>query len=144
TGPARVKWVPGCRLLSGTLGYMWEAMRMGIDLEVMASNFRERRGEFLPTATLRFDRDSGLFGQLDIRATPCLVHPIPEGLRGGRYEDRRLTFTDVARRGQPLTYTTPTDLRNLRMPDDLAPWNRAVLAFLLALPPDARIVLFWC
>jgi hypothetical protein len=50
---------------------------MGIDLEVMASRFRERRGEFLPTATLRFDRDSGLFGQLDLQSGPCLVRPIP-------------------------------------------------------------------
>jgi hypothetical protein len=62
----------------------------------------------------------------------------------GRSEDQGLIFTDVDRRGQPLTYTTPTDLRNLRMPDDLAPWNTAVLAFLLALPSDTRIILYWC
>ena len=30
---------------------------MGMDLEVLASHFRERRGEMLPTASLRFDRD---------------------------------------------------------------------------------------
>src|SRR5262249_46544338 len=30
---------------------------MGLDLKVMASHFRERRGEVLSTATLRFDRD---------------------------------------------------------------------------------------
>lgn len=117
---------------------------MGIDLEVMASRFRERRGEFLPTATLRFDRDSGLLGQLDPEATPCLVRPIPEGLKVGRYEDQGLVFTQVDRRGQPLTFTTPADLRGLRVPDDIDPWNRAVLAFLLALPPETRIVLFWC
>jgi hypothetical protein len=121
-----------------------EATQMGIDLEVMASRFRERRGEFLPTATLRFDRDSGLLGQLDLRATPCLVRPLPEGLKVGRYEDQGLTFTDVDRRGQPLTFTTPADLLGLRVPEDIDPWNRAVLAFLLALAPDTRIVLFWC
>lgn len=32
----------------------------------------------------------------------------------------------------------------MTVPDDLAPWNRAALAYLLALPPDARIVLYWC
>jgi hypothetical protein len=116
---------------------------VGIDLEVMASHFRERRGEFLPTATLRFDRDSGLFGQLDPQATPCLVRPLPEGLKVGRYEDQGLTFTEVDRSGQPLTFTTSADLRRLRVPDDVAPWNRAVLAFLLALPSDTRIVLYW-
>jgi hypothetical protein len=117
---------------------------MGIDLEVMASRFRERRGEFLPTATLRFDRDGRLFGQLGPQATPCLVRPIPDGLKVGRYEDQGLTFTDVDRSGHRLTFTTPAELRGLQVPDDIDPWNRAVLAFLLALPPDARIVLFWC
>jgi hypothetical protein len=121
-----------------------EAKKMGIDLEVMATRFRERRGEFLPTATLRFDRDSGLYEQLDRHATPCLVHPLPEGLKVGRYEDQGLTFTDVDRYANPLTFTTPADLSGLRVPDGIDPWNQAVLAFLLALPPEARIVLFWC
>jgi hypothetical protein len=121
-----------------------EAMQMGVDLEVMATHFRERRGEFLPTATLRFDRDYGLFGQLEPQATPCIVSPIPEGLKVGRYEEEGLRFTATDRYGRPLRFTTPADLRQLRVPDDVAPWNRAVLAFLLALPPDARIVLFWC
>jgi len=37
---------------------------MGLDLTVMASHFRKRRGELLPTATLRFDRDAAIFSQL--------------------------------------------------------------------------------
>jgi hypothetical protein len=121
-----------------------EAMQMGVDLEVMATNFRERRGKFLPTATLRFDRDHGLFGQLEPQATPCLVRPIPEGLTVGRYEEEGLAFTATDRYGRPLRFTTPADLRQLRVPDDVVPWNRAVLAFLLALPPETRIVLYWC
>jgi hypothetical protein len=117
---------------------------MGIDLEVMASNFREHRGEMLSTAKLRFDRDSRLFGQLDRQTTPCLVHPLPEGLKVGCYQDDGLTFTATDRSGQSLTFTTPADLVRLLIPEDIAPWNRAVLAFLLALPPDTRIVLYWC
>jgi hypothetical protein len=85
-----------------------------------------------------------LFGQLDRRATPCLVRPIPEGLKVGRYEDQGLIFTEVDRGGQPLTFTTPADLRALRVPDEIDPWNRAILAFLLTLPSDARIILYWC
>ena len=46
--------------------------------------------------------------------------------------------------GQPLTCTTPADLRRLRLPDDLGEWNRAILSFVLALPPDARVILYWC
>jgi len=117
---------------------------MGIDLKVLASHFRERRDEFLPTATLRFERDRRLFAQLAPDATPSLVRPLPPGLKAGTYEDEGLTFVDADRQGQPLTFTTPADLRRLVVPDDLAPWNRAVLAFLLTLPPDARVILYWC
>src|SRR4051794_41697491 len=53
---------------------------MGLDLTVMASHFRDRRGELLPTATLRLERDSALFAQLSADATPCLVRPLPDGL----------------------------------------------------------------
>ena len=42
---------------------------MGIDLTVLVSYFRERRGEFFPTASLRFERDHRLFAQLSADAT---------------------------------------------------------------------------
>ena len=117
---------------------------MGLDLKVLATHFRERRGEFLPTATLRFERDHRLFAQLAPDATPSLVRPLPSGLKAGTYEDDGLVFTETDRQGRPLTFTTPADLRRLVLPEDIAAWNRAVLAFLLALPQDARIVLYWC
>jgi hypothetical protein len=117
---------------------------MGIDLKVMASYFRERRGEFLPTATVRLERDDQLFAQLALDATPALVRPLPPGLKVGAYEDAGLAFVETDRRGQPLTFLTPADLRRLVVPDGITPWNAAVLAFLLALPQDARIVLYWC
>ena len=117
---------------------------MGIDLKVMATFFRERQDEFLPTATLRFDRDSGIFSQLTLESTPCLVRQLPQGLKVGSYEDGGLVFTEVDRHKQPLTFTTPADLRKLKVPDELHPWNHAVLAFLNALPPSTRIVLYWC
>ena len=117
---------------------------MGLDLTVMASHFRERRGEILPTATLRFDRSAALFAQLARDATPCLVDRLPDGLTVGVHEDAGLRFVTTDRYDQPLTCTTPRDLRRLVIPDDTAAWNRAIFAFLLALPPDTRIVLYWC
>ena len=117
---------------------------MGIDLKALATCFRETRGEFLPTATLRFERDYRLFAQLVPDATPSLVRPLPPGLKAGTYEDDGLVFTEADRQGRPLTFTTPADLRRLDVPPDLGAWNRAVLAFLLALPEEARIVLYWC
>jgi hypothetical protein len=117
---------------------------MGIDLKVMASFFREHRGELLPTATLRFERDAGLFSKLSRDAVPCLVRPLPPELKVGCYEDQGVVFVQVDRYGQPLTCITPSDLARLELRPDISPWNNAVLAFLLALPEDVRIVLFWC
>jgi hypothetical protein len=117
---------------------------VGIDLKVMASYFREHGGELLPTATLRFDRDAGLFSRLSRDASPCLVRPLPPDLKVGCYEDQGLVFTQADRNGEPLTWLTPADVARLEVPPDLSPWNNAVLAFLLALPEHTRIVLFWC
>ena len=117
---------------------------MGVDLKALATHFRERRGEFLPSAILRFDRDAGLFAQFARDAVPCLVHPLPVDLKVGCYEDTGLTYETADRNGDPLTFTASADLLRLRVPGDIAEWNHAILAFLTALPPDARIVLYWC
>jgi hypothetical protein len=117
---------------------------MGIDLTVMASYFRERGGELLPTATLRFERDPDLFSRLSKNASPCLVHWLPPDLKVGSYEDEGLVFSHVDRYGQPLTYIVGPDVARIELPPHVSIWNRAVLSFLLALPEDARIVLYWC
>jgi hypothetical protein len=117
---------------------------MGIDLKALASNFRERREEMLATASLRFDRDSRLLSLLSKDAQPCLVLPMPFGLKVGHYEDGGLRWDDKDRYGESLTFTTAEMLRNLPTIDDLCEWNQAILAFLLNLPPDQRIVLYWC
>jgi hypothetical protein len=117
---------------------------MGVDLKVFASHFREHRGEFLATATLRFDRDYGLMAQFALDAKPCLVKPMPAGLKVGHYEEEGVRWDEMDRQGASLTFTTPEDMRRLRIPEDLSPWNTAILAFLRALPLDARIVLYWC
>jgi hypothetical protein len=117
---------------------------MGIDLKVIASQFREARGEFLATASLRLERDMELFGQLSPDAEPRLVSAIPAGLKVGHYEEAGLVWVEVDRYGSPLTFTTPAALVRLRLPEGVSAWNRAILAFLLSLPHDARVVLYWC
>ncbi|VTT98820.1 unnamed protein product [Gemmataceae bacterium] len=117
---------------------------MGVDLKVVASHFRERRGELLSTAVLRFDLDPALFARLALDASPCLVRVRPWGLTVGFYEDEGLRSTVEDRYGNRLTCTTPADLDGLALPPDAVAWNRAILVFLLALPQDTRIVLFWC
>lgn len=100
---------------------MLAATAMGVDLKVMASHFRERRGELLPTAVLRFDRDAGLFSQLGLDSEPRLVGPLPDGLSVGNYDDDGLRYVSVDANGNPLTYTTPQELRRLRVPPDTHP-----------------------
>lgn len=129
----------------------WHSLRkpakieaMGIDLKALASNFREHQGEMLSTANLRFDRDLRLFALFSQQASPSVVSPLPEGLKVGHYEDAGLRFDEKDRYGQPLTYTTSARIRSLPTVAEISDWNRAVLAFLLALPIDRRIVLYWC
>lgn len=117
---------------------------MGIDLQVLATNFRERSGEFLATASLRFDRDPRLLAVFAATADPCVVDPVPIGLKVGHYDDEGLRFDTLDRFGNHLTFTSPKCLRTARFPDNLSAWNTAILNFLLALPPDARLVLYWC
>src|SRR5580698_5044645 len=109
-----------------------EDSNMGVDLKAMASYFRERGGEMLPTATVRFERDFGLFSKLSRDAVPCLVRSLPPDLKVGCYEDGGLVYNQVDRQGQPLTCTTSTELARLEIPEELSAWNRAVLTFLLA------------
>ncbi len=121
-----------------------EVNDMGIDLKAMASYFREHRSEMLPTATVRFDRDPRLFSKLSRHVAPCLVQPLPPDLKVGCYEDNGLSYKQVDQYGAPLTFTTPAALARLVPPDEMSPWNAAVLAFLTALPDNTRIVLYWC
>ena len=116
---------------------------MGLDLKLLASNFRERGGEILSTASLRLDRDPRLLSLFSKDAQPCLVQSFPAGMKVGHYEDDGLKFDQNDRYGHPLTFTTPEQLRALRTPDDISDWNRAVIAFVLALPPGTPVVLYW-
>jgi hypothetical protein len=98
---------------------------MGIDLKVFASQFRERPGEWLATATLRLERDNRLLAQLSPDSEPCLVKSMPAGLKVGHHEDDGLRWDEVDGYRKPLTFTTPAELRRLRLPEDLHPWNLA-------------------
>lgn len=117
---------------------------MGIDLRALASNFRERGGELVSTASLRFDRDARLLALFTPNAKPCVVQPLPTGLKVGHYEDDGLKFDEKDRYGQPLTFTNSELLGQLPAIDEISEWNRAILTFLLSLPTTTKIVLYWC
>lgn len=118
---------------------------MGMDLKLLATYFRERNGQFLSAASLRLERDNRLFHHLRCPGDSSGTHPyIPENLVIGHYEDEGLRFDTTDSYGQRLTFTTPKLLKTNVVPTDFEGWNRAILAFVMALPADARIVLYWC
>jgi hypothetical protein len=53
-------------------------------------------------------------------------------------------FVDKDRYGNPLTFTTPEQVKAISATDDIGDWNKAVMAFLIALPAGTRIILYWC
>lgn len=117
---------------------------MGIDLKVLATKFREKPTEMLATASILLDRDRRLLTQLLRESVPCLVQSMPEGLKVGHYEDTGVQFDDQDRYQKPLTFTTPGQLQALKDVEQLSEYNKAAVAFLLNLPPQTRIVLYWC
>jgi hypothetical protein len=117
---------------------------MGIDLKVLASHFRERQSEVLSTAMIQFERDDRLRSLFLREANPCIIEPLPAGLKVGHYEDEGLRFDDKDRYGHALTFTTPEKLKAESLLENQTEWNQATLKFLRALPRGSRIVLYWC
>ncbi len=115
---------------------------MGIDLKFLVSSFRER-DEMLATASIRADRQPAFLAQFSRQAVPCRVEQLPAGMKVGHYEDAGIRYDDADRYGQPLTYTTSDRLKDFPEIEEISAYNRAALAFLLALPPDKKIVLYW-
>jgi hypothetical protein len=118
-------------------------MLMGIDLKILASNFRERDGRMLSTASIRLDRDPRVLSLIAKDDAP-----IPPELSIGHFEDEGLRYDRTDSRGNPLTFTTPEKLQQsqkiLESIEETSQWNRAAVAYLLSLPPGSRIVLYWC
>lgn len=86
---------------------------MAIDLNPLASNFREMRNKFLATTTLRVERDPRLFAQLAPDTVPSLMCPLPSGLKVGNYEEDGLAWFEADCYSKTFTFTTPADLHSL-------------------------------
>lgn len=96
------------------------------------------RGRVLPTHTLGLDhQDYELFRLIVSEAIP---------LADGCYDymdDRGLVERDTDPYGMPLTYMSAHTLAKHLATADLRGWDVAVLAFVKALRPEARVVLWW-
>lgn len=97
---------------------------------------------------LRFDQDYNILGQFTdaIDCVPTIIRgqPLPQDCEIRIYGEEGEETTYYDRSGNPLTYVYAEELkRQLHIPDDVSPWNRAMKAFIDALPPRTAIVLMW-
>jgi len=105
---------------------------------------------------LSFDQDYRIFGQLtdlsfyhndgrpDIPEKPTIkTNSIPPQMWVQVYGDEGIERTREDPYGTELTFVYAQQLKKLKLPDDASPKNRAVKAFVDALPEDTPIILYW-
>lgn len=98
---------------------------------------------------LNFQDDSEFFDQItrryDCTRKPAVItrHPIPNGSKIVIYEEEGIVETCGDMYGDELTFVYAKELKALKV-SDTTEWNRAVMAFVRALPDDTIIFLMWC
>lgn len=90
---------------------------------------------FVRLPLLTQDRD--LFRQIE-----QIAHPFLDGVDW--YGDSGLESVNTDPYGTPLTYAIAADLAKCLDPADLRRMDPAVRAFINEMPPDWRVVLWWC
>jgi len=121
---------------------------MGLDLTLLPLRDPREVGEVSVLAynRLSFDRDSELFGQItDIDGSEPTIKPlaIPPQMWVTTYEDEGLDRTRTDKYGTELTFVYAKELKKLKLPEDVSARNRAIKAFVDALPNDTPIILWW-
>ncbi len=129
---------------------------MGLDLTILPLNRCESITASMIFArdSIQFVRDYRIFGQIaDIHGKSkfpegeleVIVRPLalPEKTEVGLYEEEGLTFTSTDNYEDKLTYALAQEMRKLKLTEDSSPWNKAILAYINALPVDVPIILKW-
>lgn len=113
---------------------------MGLDLTLCPSQYPMAPGAdwFLAYSRLKLDRQYALFDQ--IRALEA--QPLPPAWTFDWYGDAGIQHRTEDPYGCPLTALQAGQFHRMA-PAGLSPWNRAVLTFLCAVPPDTPVVLWW-
>lgn len=123
---------------------------MGLNLTLLLLNRHEQMGytSVLCSDRLSFDRDYEIFGQLrgdvaegnvpTIKAIPILPQ-----MQVGIYDEEGLKWRRDDNYGDELTFVYAKQLKELSVPDDASPKNKAIMAFVHALPDDTPIILLW-
>ena len=97
---------------------------------------------------LSFDRDYKIFGQLmdmtpDEPKPTIKANPIPPQMWVETYEDEGVRETREDKYGTELTFVYAQQLKKLKVTTNSSPKNKAVKAFIDALPDQTAIILFW-
>lgn len=100
---------------------------------------------------LNLDGDYRIFSQImdmsswgpDFSKPTIKAIPIPPQLWIEVYEETGIEKTREDRHGMELTFVYAKNLRKLSVPDDTSPKNKAIKAFIDALPEDMPIILYW-
>jgi len=126
---------------------------MGVDLSLLVPIGNTLNGwkDSLPCFdTLRFDRDYRVFGQIANfksygEPVPTIeTQELPSGMTVMAYNNDGVVEITVDAYGAPLRYAFARDMKKLRLPDAAFAKNRAIKAFIDAMPNNSVFVLYWC
>ena len=113
---------------------------MSISLAVGVDSFDRGRDSILVYTRLSlFHQDYELFDALKAAAAPLPVAV-------GWYEDEGLRYRRDDQYGEPLTFLTAHQflrIWNTRKAARLDDWDESCIAFIRAMRPDRKLVLFW-
>jgi hypothetical protein len=110
---------------------------MGVDLKVCPIQY-DGIDWWLLNNGLETDRDYDF--QEAVNALS--VAEVPARYRVTKYDDDGLKDVTETPYGDPIMFVRASEFRRLQY-EPVSEWNRAVLAFLRAAPPETPIVLWW-
>ncbi len=124
---------------------------MGLDLTLLPLRDASSIGEksVLCYDRLDFDRDYRIFNQICPESGDTSVKrtvdplPIPPQMWVETYEGEGIRRTREDKYGTNLTFIYAQKLKKLKLTPDATPKNKAIKAFVDALPDDIPIILFW-
>lgn len=89
-------------------------------------------------------RDLTSFGDEELSLERITPKPLPANHRLAVYEDEGLQKTFNDSYDDRLTYLQAGEFAKITLFDDTSIINKAIISFLITLPKDTMIILYWC
>ena len=121
---------------------------MGLDLIIMPLDDPGdlELKELIIDNLLKFDPDTDIFGQIiELKDSRPILKPkvIPPQLKIAIFNRKKLNFTRKDSFGEELTFVYAKDLKKLQPGYVPSAQNRAIKAFINALPGKVPVILWW-